>query len=323
MALGTNHWKLGLFVIVGLVLSIASLVALGARNWNQASINYVSYFDESVQGLELGSPVKFRGVSVGRVGAIEIAPDRRHVEVTSELDVSHVERLKLDAGGPGESGKALLDAHPDLRVQLAQSGITGVKFILMDYFPLQDNPLPELPFPVPENYLPATESVLQNLQNSVVKSADHFPGIAADAAEVLTKLNALMTQIEQGRLPERAVATFDQANHTLRVLEGELTGLDAVALSRELRQTLVIFNASLGRANHFLDRLESEQGLVGAAERSLGALGEVALGAQSLGGELELTLRDVRGAARSIQRFTDTLERDPDMLLKGRATGSR
>jgi len=323
MAQGTNHWKLGLFVIVGLVLSVASLVVLGARNWNQASVNYVSYFDESVQGLEIGSPVKFRGVSVGRVGAIEIAPDRRHVEVTSELDTSHVERLKLVAGGPGESGKALLDAHPDLRVQLAQAGITGVKFILMDYFDPKDHPLVELPFPVPENYLPAIESVLQNLQNSVVKSADRLPSITADAAEVMIKLNALMTEIDQGRLPERTVATFEQANLTLRTLQSELTGLDAAALSREVRQTLVTFNASLGRVNHLMDRLESKQGLVGSAERSLGALGEVALGAQSLGGELESTLRDVRGAARSIQRFTDALERDPDMLLKGRATGSR
>jgi hypothetical protein len=45
----------------------------------------------------------------------------------------------------------------------------------------------------------------------------------------------------------------------------------------------------------------------------------MARGSGTLGPELELTLRDVRGAARSIRRFTDALERDPDMLLKGRA----
>jgi len=322
MALGTNHWKLGLFVIVGLVLSVASLAVLGARNWNQASVRYVSYFDESVQGLEIGSPVKFRGVSVGRVAAIDIGPDQRHVEVTSELDTSHVERLKFAPGAPGESGKTLSSAHPDLRVQLAQAGITGVKFLLLDYFDPEDHPLVELPFAVPENYLPATESVLQNLQNSVVKTADHFPDMAADAAEVLTKLNLLMTEIDRGRLPERAVATFDQANRTLHVMEGELAGLNAAGISKEVRHTLVSFNVSLERANKLMDRLDSEQGLLGTAQRSLGALGEVARGAQSLGGELELTLRDVRGAARSIQRFADALERDPDMLLKGRAARS-
>jgi hypothetical protein len=45
----------------------------------------------------------------------------------------------------------------------------------------------------------------------------------------------------------------------------------------------------------------------------------VARGARSLGPELELTLREVRGAAHSIKRLADDLDRDPDMLLKGRA----
>jgi hypothetical protein len=48
-------------------------------------------------------------------------------------------------------------------------------------------------------------------------------------------------------------------------------------------------------------------------------MNEVARGAQTVGPELELTMREVRGAARSIRRFVDALERDPDMLLKGRA----
>jgi hypothetical protein len=60
-----------------------------------------------------------------------------------------------------------------------------------------------------------------------------------------------------------------------------------------------------------------------SAQRTVDSLGEVARGAHSLGPELELTLRDVRGAARSIRRFADALEQDPDMLLKGRAEGAR
>jgi hypothetical protein len=60
-----------------------------------------------------------------------------------------------------------------------------------------------------------------------------------------------------------------------------------------------------------------------SAERTANSMNEVARGAQSVGPELELTLREVRGAARSIRRFTDALERDPDMLLKGRAAAAR
>jgi hypothetical protein len=71
--------------------------------------------------------------------------------------------------------------------------------------------------------------------------------------------------------------------------------------------------------NRVLDRFESDDGLFSSTERAMTSFGELARGGHSIGPELESTLREVRGAARSIRRFADTLERDPDMLLKGRA----
>ena len=88
MAVGTNRWKLGLFVLVGFGVALAALLLLGARSWGKKTVEVVSYFDESVQGLELGTSVKFRGVTVGRVASIDIARDLRHVQVTSELSVA-------------------------------------------------------------------------------------------------------------------------------------------------------------------------------------------------------------------------------------------
>ena len=66
-------------------------------------------------------------------------------------------------------------------------------------------------------------------------------------------------------------------------------------------------------------RLEREGGVIASAERTLGFVGEMARGSSVLGPELEGTLRDVRSAARSLRRFSEALERDPDMLIKGRA----
>ena len=70
----TNHWKLGLFVVLGFVLALCTVVFLGARSLHKDSVSYKTYFDESVQGLEIGSPIKFRGVTIGNVSAIDIAP---------------------------------------------------------------------------------------------------------------------------------------------------------------------------------------------------------------------------------------------------------
>lgn len=317
MATGTNHWKLGLFVILGIALSLASLVALGARNWNERSVSYVSYFDESVQGLEVGSPVKFRGVTVGRVSAIDIAPNQRHVAVTSSIANEQLERLNLGRPAQGDGAETPLVMHPELRVQLAQTGITGVKFVLIDYFDPAENPLPSLPFAVPDNYLPGVPSTLKSLETSVMKTTDRFPDIARDLSETMSKFNAVMDQVESGKLPDRAVTALGETTLAMRQLNQQLAAFDAGAMSRDVRKTLGAFDASLERMNALLDRFTGEAGLIGGAERSLGSIAEMARGAQSLGPELEVTLRDVQGAARSIRRFADALERDPDMLLKG------
>lgn len=313
MATGTNHYKLGLFVLLGLGLSLTFVMTLGASNWNEESVRFVSYFDESVQGLDVGSPVKFRGVSVGRVAAIGIAPDQRHVQVTSELTVPDLERLNL--GGPGES----LTMHPELRAQLAQAGITGVKFVLIDYFDPAAFPPPVLPFQTPPNTIAAASSTLDALESSVMKTADHFPEIADDLRVTMARLNAVMAAVERAQLPEQAGEALGQVNQAMKTLNGELDTLDATQLSSSVKQSLGAFDATTARITRLIDRLERPEGVVAGAERSFALVNDMARSSSSLGPELELTLREVRGAARSIRRFTDALERDPDMLLKGRA----
>lgn len=315
MATGTNRWKLGLFVVLGAVFALASLIVFGARSFSSASDRYVSYFDESVQGVDVGSAVKFRGVPVGRVTGIEIAPDQRHIEISFEIDAAQRERLRPSVA-PAEASAAL---RADLRAQLASAGITGLKFVLLDYFDPEQQPVPPLTFQPPSNYIPAVPSLLQNLEDSVRQSADQLPDMTEAAARALTSLGAILSEVDRGQLPERAGESFDQATSALRTLEQTLLALDAAGLSRDTRRTLAAFDASLARANRLMDRLDGDKGLLASIQRSTDAFGDVAQGAHSLGGGLDAALHDVRGAARSLQRLTDALERDPDMLLKGRA----
>jgi ABC-type transporter Mla subunit MlaD len=320
MALGTNRWKLGLFVIIGIALSLATVVVLGAYSWNDATVRYVSFFDESVQGLDVGSPVKFRGVTIGRVAAIDVAPDQRHVQVESELFVEQLGRLGLHRGGRSDTG---LSVHPQLRVQLAQTGLTGVKFILLDFFDGSAYPAPVLPFKAPKNTIPTTPSTMKNLEGSVVRAVNQFPDIATAMLGTAGKLNTLMDDVEKERLPARAGDTLSEANAAMRELRIQLGALKAGELSSDARLGIAELNQTLTSVNRVLERMESDQGLMMSAERAANSINEVARGAQSVGPELELTMREVRGAARSIRRFVDALERDPDMLLKGRATAAR
>jgi phospholipid/cholesterol/gamma-HCH transport system substrate-binding protein len=313
MAVGTNRWKLGLFVVAGVAVAMGALLLLGARVLQQNTVQFVSYFDESIQGLELGSPVKFRGVTVGKVSVIDIAEDLRHVQVTSELSVERVRKLRLSVKGDASK------LHPNMRVQLAQTGITGVKFLLIDFFDASSFPVVPLPFKPPSNYIPTASSMMKSLEDSVTRTANRFPEIADDTAKAVAQVRLVAEQIQAGRLPERGVETLSHANNALTELNAQLKAINAAGLSSSADQNMKELNAVLTRTNALLTRLDGEQGLFRNAERSTEAIGEVARNARSLGPELELTLREIRGAARSVKRLADELERDPDMLLKGRA----
>lgn len=131
MSTPSNHWELGLFVTLGVGLGLVTMGTLGARSLQHETVPYTFYFDESVQGLDKGSATKFRGVTVGTVAAIDVAPDRRRVEVTSDMDVAELRRLGL---AEVDGRRVRLSKPPDLRVQLASQGVTGLKYLLIDFY---------------------------------------------------------------------------------------------------------------------------------------------------------------------------------------------
>jgi phospholipid/cholesterol/gamma-HCH transport system substrate-binding protein len=320
MAAPTNHWKLGLFVVVGFIVAMGTIVELGARSLKKTTVTYESYFDESVQGLDVGSPVKFRGVTIGSVSVIDVAPDSRHVEVTLLLDVDKLNDLALNVvRGPN----ARIAVPPDLRVQLGSAGITGVKFILIDFFSQKDNPVIPLPFPVPENYIPSAQSTMKNLEDSVVRAVDRFPEVADQIVALLGKISRILDDVDGQHLPEKASVVLNGAGQAIENLQATLRDVDSANLSREAQETMANVNATLGRTTALLDRLQGQKGVLASAERASNALGDLAHGASGLGTEVEETLRDVQGAAAAVQRLGDELDRDPDMLLKGRSRTAR
>src|SRR4029453_2596029 len=180
----TNHWKLGLFIVLTIGMGIASLFWLAQGRFRRDTFPAVAYFNESVQGLDVGSPMKFRGVPVGIVSDITIAPDRRHVQVTSDVYWDVLRRLGIRAEGPDpRSSMPFIDA--DLRVQLASTGITGVKYLDVDVFDPARTPLPELPFPTPWNCIPSQPSTLKSLGDALTEVANRLPAIGDQASAVL------------------------------------------------------------------------------------------------------------------------------------------
>lgn len=113
MAGQAERFKIGLFMVTSLLLAVGVVIWLGASRYLEDSKTVVAYFSESVQGLETDSPVKFRGVSVGRVKDIRLARGGRLIEVVIRLDKN-------------------FDVTPDLGIKVNLLGLTGQKYLEMD-----------------------------------------------------------------------------------------------------------------------------------------------------------------------------------------------
>ncbi len=321
MAAPTNHWKLGLFVVAGFFIAMGVVVTLGARSLEKTTVKYRSYFDESVQGLDVGSPVKFRGVTIGSVSEIGIAPDHQHVEVRCELVVDQLNDLGLNVVGDRKAPR--IAVPPELRVQLGSSGITGVKFVLIDFFSIPDNPIMPLPFPVPDNYIPSARSTMKNLEDSVVHAVDRFPEVAGQIVAVLGKLDRILEDVDSHHLPDKLGATLNHADRVMGDVQIAVRGVNSPKLAADADETMTNLNVTIARMNAMLERVQGDKGLLASAERASNAVGDVAQNANGLGREVEETLREVQQAADTIQRLGDALEKDSDMLLKGRSRAAR
>ena len=95
MARQKTNLTIGLFVILGVIMGVVAIIWVGATSYFQKGTTYVSYFDESVQGLQLNSAVKFRGVDVGLVETIRVAPDNRNIGVVMKVNMREELEQKL------------------------------------------------------------------------------------------------------------------------------------------------------------------------------------------------------------------------------------
>lgn len=199
-----SRFKLGLFVLGALALLVASLMVLGISERFAPKAKLVTYFTESVQGLDVGSAVKYKGVPIGRVSAIYIDTKDKKVRVDMEVD------LKSFTVSNQESAMMSVHSFYDfcaneralgLRCRLDYSGLTGMKYIELDYFaqPIPDEARkPQKLDPVTGRFMiPSVPSTLTdilgkfNLSLEKIASVD-FDGISQRMMNSLGEISAIL-----------------------------------------------------------------------------------------------------------------------------------
>jgi phospholipid/cholesterol/gamma-HCH transport system substrate-binding protein len=322
MSAPTNYYKLGLFVVVGFLFAVVGASVFGIASMRKETTKYHTYFNESVQGLDVGSAVKFRGVTIGNVSAIEIAPDHRLVDVVSELDVNDIKRLGLsEVAKPKHKTKFAIP--PDLRAQLGSQGMTGVKFIAIDFFDVKSNPAPVLPFETPERYIPAAPSMMKNLEDTITKAMDRLPEMVDAVVMIMGRVDRLLATLEKEDVAGKVGATMGHADQVLVTMQGVLARIDRQNLGEKAAATIDQLSVAVAKMNSVLDRLDGDKGLLASAKVATDAFGEMGRNGNGTQRDLESTLRDVSDAAEAIRSLAAAIERDPDMLLKGKTKETR
>lgn len=347
----TNPWKIGLFVALGVGALVVGLFWAGVQRLRRPSFPRVTYFDESVQGLDIGAPVKMRGVTIGTVSDITIAQDQRLVRVSAEFYVDLWVRLGL--GTEAELRSASRALPDDLRVQLSSTGITGEKFLLVDFF-TNPGPPPALTFSPPYNYVPSTPSTLKSLESGVIQLTELLPqilerldGLAATADEKLGAIDTAGLSAESMQVLDVAKSFLGRADRTLD--EMNVKGLEA-----DVRTLVDRLTRAAEGAERFLARLEAPDGtlkriagdfeaLAARADATLitietsvsgadlpaavtslretsDAYRAVASEAAGLSVEARETLIRLRQTLSSVQALARLLEQQPGALLRGHAT---
>lgn len=173
-----NYFKIGMFVLVGIGFIIAALLVFGSSRMFMRTVYIETYFDESVQGISEGSPVKYRGLQIGYVKEMAFASEKYKKNHSAEDETQIRARSiyvkiaitsKLFTELSDEEFRKLFDREvaSGLRIKLSPQGLTGTTYIDLNYVDPKENPVAKLPWQ-PENfYLPAAPSMLTQLADNV------------------------------------------------------------------------------------------------------------------------------------------------------------
>jgi len=319
----------GAFALGAFALGIIALLSFGGVTFFSKPQRFVVYFNESIHGLDLGSPVKLRGVRVGRVAELVVRYDERKnhsvVVVTCEFSrntLTDGQGALINVADRGEL-QTLIDHG--LRAQLGVLGLaTGLLFVELDFLDPKEYPADGRTVEVKYAVVPAVPSAISEFQASAseilskIRKID-FEGLSVELKKLLVDtrrqvdgldLKGVMTQWQRTGVAVETLATspeikmaFTNLNATLidlqvtlAKLDGQVstTGADVHATLVQAQTMLQSFNATSGTLRNFIN---AQQGLGEGASEAFGKISE---------------------AADAVQRLADFLERNPNALLTGK-----
>lgn len=314
-----NPALIGGFVVGAIVLAVAGLLVFGSGKMFKHTFKFVCFFPGAVDGLNVGAPVRFKGVEIGSVTDIRLRlGDAKAIEatdvargtripVTIELDGDKIASQggKRPIGDP-EAFKQMIDLG--LRAQLnAQSLVTGLLFVQLDLRP--GTPvnlvLPPDSTPMEIPTLPTAMEQVQSAAAEILRKLEdmHIEKLVASASETVDALKNVLSTPELKQTVESLPATVANLNQTVTSMRELAARLDSK--SGPLLESLTATSNKAGAT-------------VQQAQSTLQSMQTFVAPQSPLSSQLTGSLQEVSAAARSLRLLADYLERNPSALVRGK-----
>ncbi len=289
MARKTSKFMIGLFVTVGVLIGLVAVVWLGASKYFEKGHTYVTYFNESVQGLQVDSAVKYRGVDVGRVEKIRVAPDNTLIEVVMKIDLrGHIEREYV--------------------AQLRMAGITGIVFIeLAPKDPAKADLSPKVSFASEYPIIPSQPSDIQQILLGVQEIIENVKQV--DTKGISDQIKTTTKEIAEFVNGEKMQRIMSGVDATVANLKDTTERIDQTLAAGKLEDVLVEAKNSLTKVQELTAEVQAELRALELAKTGANLKSATAkLDKIVNSGEIEAILAETRGTIASAKREIDSLK---------------
>jgi ABC-type transporter Mla subunit MlaD len=248
MAVEKSYAGLGLFLVVGLMVVLATGLFFLHRMRTRELIPAVTYTTENVAGLDISSPVRYRGVSIGRVSDVRVDPHTSSIEIDFEIFVDRITAIGADL--KRRQAEAARGVFEDLRAQIVSNPVTGDSYLLIDRPQNAPPPVP-LGFKPSRPYVPSMPTMMSKVQ-------DRLPALLERADGTLQTLREIVTKIP---------GALDRSNRFFANMEKIVQESQLPALSADSRKFLTTTSTQLAQIEQItteLNRLiESQEAFAG------------------------------------------------------------
>lgn len=319
MGTSSAGFRVGAFVLAGVVALLALLFFLTGGRFNQGEL-YETYFKESVQGLDVGTAVKYRGVTVGQVADMELVaaqyPPPNAAAAGEPVYQQVMVRFRMDPDKVGVTQGIQTAIAQGLRTQIVPQGITGLSYIDLSFVDPQTYPAQTVPWRPDEKLIPSRPSTLAQVQNAV----QHFVTSLnqADIGKVTGQLGELISTLNQEVSRGDAHQAVANANTLLAMLnqvvkQSDLPGTAAsirnLAGGPQTRQLLT----QLDQTTTQLAKVSAElPALVTASQSAVNQANETTADLQA---QLLPILRDMKTTTDNLRDLSAELSANPGRIF--------